>query len=78
MRHPPVRNRVDGAIAVIGLPTRSGLALAGLHCLRARLIAVFFCLFQMFVPGYSLGFIHGYRFPFLELHTYRTSWLFVV
>ena len=69
MRHPPVRNRVDGAIAVIGLPARSGLALAGgLCCLRALFFAVLLCLLQMFVPGYSLGLIHGLRFPFFGPH----------
>ncbi|HKW22600.1 MAG TPA: hypothetical protein VJO13_14540 [Ktedonobacterales bacterium] len=65
MRHPPVRNRVDGAIAVIGLPARSGLALTGgLRCLRARFFVVLLSLLQVFVPGYSLGLIQSVRFPF--------------
>lgn len=72
MRHPPVRNRVDGAIAVIGLPARSGLALVGgLRCLRARFFVVFLCLLQMFVPGYSLGLIHSDWFPFFGSLTYN-------
>jgi len=68
MRHPPVRNRVDGAIAVIGLPARSGLALTGglrcLRCLRARFFVVLLSLLQVFVPGYPLGLIQSVRFPF--------------
>src|SRR5215468_8795605 len=58
MRHPPVRNRVDGATAVTGLPARCGLALAALRRLRTSLFVLLLCFLQMFVPGYSLGLIH--------------------
>jgi hypothetical protein len=74
MRHPPVRNRVDGAIAVIGLSARSGLALAGgLRRLRAHFFVVLLCLLQMFVPRYSLGLIHSNGFPFFGILVFHRN-----
>lgn len=61
MRHPPVRNRVDGALAFMGLPARSGLALAGLCCLRTGFFVLLLCLLQMLMPGDPLGLIHTVR-----------------
>lgn len=61
MRHPPDRNGVDGAIAIMALPARSGLALAGLGGvprLSASLLVLLLRLLQVLVPGDPFGLIH--------------------
>jgi hypothetical protein len=79
MRHPPVRNRVDGAIAIMGLPARSGLTLADLCRLRLRFFAMFLGLLQMLVPGYSLGLIHDAPSLFFSRSTlWRTRLLMLL
>lgn len=69
MRHPPVRNCVDGAIVSIGLPAWAGLALTGLRRLRAGFFALLLGFLQVFVPGYPLGLVHCLQFPFYTCST---------